>query len=95
MADNKFVAGLIVKAPHAKAPDYVKCRLSIKREDLIHWLESQDGDWINVDVKESREGKWYAAVNDWKPDNQRDDRKPKQQKPSARADEIDDDEIPF
>lgn len=71
MADIKFIDGLIVKAPNERAPDYVKCKLSIKRDDLIRWLEGQSGEWINADVKESRNGKWYAAVDDWKPDNQR------------------------
>lgn len=64
----KFVDGLIVKAPHEKAPDFVKCAISIKRKELGNWLRSQDEDWINLDVKVSRDGKWYAAINDWKPD---------------------------
>ena len=71
MSENNFIDGLIVKAPHQNAPDFVKAKLSIKREELIGWLQQQTGDWINVDVKESRAGKWYAAVDDWKPDSDR------------------------
>ena len=68
MSDNKkFVNGLIVKKPNEKAPDFIKANISIKREDLIEWLNSQQGDWVNVDIKESQGGKWYAEVNDWKP----------------------------
>ena len=59
--------GLIVKAPNDNAPEYVKAKLSIKREELIAWLQSQTGDWINADVKVSQSGKWYAAVDNWKP----------------------------
>jgi len=70
--DIKFVDGLIVKAPHEKAPDFVKCAISIKRSELISWLTLQEGDWINLDVKESRAGKWYAAVNDFKPESRQD-----------------------
>ena len=65
MAD--FVDGLMAKKPNEKAPDFVKCALSIKREDLIAWLTSQTDEWINVQVKESKGGKWYAEVDTWKP----------------------------
>lgn len=65
-----FVDGLIAKAPHERAPEFVKAKLAIKREAFIAWLEQQDGEWINLDVKESRGGKWYAAVDEWKPDRQ-------------------------
>lgn len=65
--EPKFIDGLIVKAPHDNAPDYVKAKLSFKREELIGWLQQQDGEWINADIKVSQNGKWYAAVDDWKP----------------------------
>lgn len=67
MSEVKFVDGLMVKKPHSNAPDFVKASLSIKREDLINWLQGQSGEWINVDVKESKKGSWYAQVNDWEP----------------------------
>lgn len=63
----KFIDGLIVKAPRDGAPDFIKLCLSIKRLDLIAWLQQQDGEWVNADVKEARSGKLYAAVDDWKP----------------------------
>lgn len=65
--DTKFIDGLIFKAPHENAPDYVIAKISIKRAELIAWLQSQTGDWINADLKESQQGKLYAAVDDWKP----------------------------
>lgn len=68
MSDNKFIPGLIVKAPHERAPEYVKAKLSIKREELLRWLGEQDGEWINADVKVSQNGKWYASIDDWKPE---------------------------
>lgn len=67
--DIEFVDGLIVKAPPENAPDFVKARISIKRKDLGNWLRGKDDDWINVDVKESKGGKWYAAVSTFKPDS--------------------------
>lgn len=68
MADDiEFVNGLIVKAPHSNAPDFVKCAISIKVQDLQEWLATKEDEWVNIDVKESRGGKWYAAVNTYKP----------------------------
>ena len=67
--EAKFIGGLIVKAPNDRAPEYVKAKLSIKREELIGWLQSQSGEWINADVKVSQGGKWYVAVDDWRPEN--------------------------
>lgn len=85
MADIKFVDGLIVKAPHENAPDFVKCKISIKRKDLGNWLHQRNEEWINLDVKVSKEGKWYAAIDDWKPD----------QKKQASKPEFDDELPPF
>lgn len=65
--ETKFIDGLIVKAPNENAPEYVKAKLSIKREELIAWLQRQSGEWINADIKVSQGGKYYAAVDDWKP----------------------------
>lgn len=65
--EKKFVDGLIVKAPRDQAPDFVKMAISIKREELIAWLQKENDEWINIDVNEGRSGKWYCAVNTWKP----------------------------
>lgn len=88
MSDKEFVNGLIVKAPHEKAPDFVKCKISIKRQELIDWLNGKSDDWINLDVKVSRGGKWYAEIDDWKPQQEQ----PKDY-PSQGGDF--DDDIPF
>ena len=67
--DNKFVDGLFAKAPRANAPEFVKGSVSvIKREEFMRWVAPNKTDeWINLDVKEGKSGKWYAQVNDWKP----------------------------
>ena len=92
--ETQFIDGLIAKAPNSGAPDYVKAKLSIRREELIGWLQSQDGDWINVEVKESKGGKWYAAVDTWKPDGGDRPRQERAAKP-APAGEFTDDDFPF
>jgi len=65
--ETAFAQGLIVKAPRDNAPDYVIGSLSIRREEFIAWLQSRDGEWVNLDMKRGQSGKWYAAVNNWKP----------------------------
>lgn len=67
MSEKKFIGGLLVKAPNQGAPSYVIAKLSIKREELIAWLQTEQGEWINADIKTSQGGKWYASVDDWKP----------------------------
>ena len=92
MADDiEFVDGLIVKAPHPKAPDFVKASIAIKVEDLGKWLRAKykaGDEWVNIDVKEAKSGKWYAAVSNFKPKAKED------RKPAAKKTEPDDD-IPF
>ena len=65
--ETEFAKGFYPKAPSDKAPDYVKFKVSLRREELIEWLNSKEGVWVNLEVKEGRSGKWYASVDNWKP----------------------------
>lgn len=65
--DNIFIDGFFAKAPHENAPEFIKAKINIKREELLQWLGGRSEDWISVDIKESRSGKWYASVDDWQP----------------------------
>ena len=88
MADIEFVNGLIIKAPSEKAPDFVKASISIKVEELGMWLREKHKngeEWVNIDVKESKGGKWYAAVSTFKP---------KAQEPERKVADMEDD-VPF
>ena len=90
MNDMTFVDGLIFKAPHPNAPDFVKMKASIKRQELINWLSSHDDDWINVDIKESKAGKLYGQVDAWVPNETK-----KQSASATKTDGNFDDDIPF
>ena len=68
--EKEFVDGMLIKAPRDNAPDFVKCAISIKRADLGNWLRAKQDEWINIDVKVGKSGKWYAEVNNWKPEQQ-------------------------
>lgn len=65
-----FVNGMIAKRQD-NAPDFVLCNLSLKMEDLIAFMkEHNNGGWVNIDVKRSKGGKVFAALNTWKPNTQ-------------------------
>lgn len=96
MADEKleFVDGLLVKAPHPKAPDFVKASIAIKVADLGVWLREKHKageEWINLDVREAKSGKWYAAVSTYK---KQEKSAPAPQKPAGKFADMEDD-IPF
>lgn len=102
--ENEFISGLIVKAPHDNAPEYVKAKLSIRIADLKAWLATRDGEWVNADIKVSQNGKWYAAVDNWKPKQgggasssrpQRERPQRAQQQAPVGFDDDDSDSIPF
>ena len=98
MSDNKFIPGLFFKDPHQNAPDFVMAKGSIKVADLRAWLAEQPGEWINFDLKRSREGKPYAQLDTWVPDRERGGgRGDRQERPKrqAPADDFDSDTIPF
>lgn len=101
MAEAQFINGLTFKAPNERAPEYVKAKGSIKREDLIATLQGMDGDWINFDVKVSQNGKWYAAIDTWKPNSEGQSDRPAQRQESKATNAdvsngfVDDSDIPF
>lgn len=87
--DIEFINGLIFKLRAENTPDYVLANFSIKRLDLIEWLQSRDEEWINGQAKVAKSGKPYAAVDNWKPKGEG---KPSAKPAPAFADDTD---IPF
>lgn len=89
MSDKKFPDGIIFKLPRENAPDYVIGAISIKKKEALVWIKEQDGDWINLDLLVSKEGKPYCAVNEYK--------KPSSPKPEETdpIEEKDDRDLPF
>lgn len=82
MSDDKvFVEGMMAKQPDDGAPDFVKLKLSLKLDEFGVWVASQkkadpELEWINIEIKEGRSGKWYAERNMWKPDAKQSARQP-------------------
>ena len=70
MNQAEFPNGFFAKEPAETAPDFVKGRMNIKLDEAIGWLQTKQKsgeEWVSLDIKESQGGKWYAAVNTWKP----------------------------
>ena len=87
MDEMEFVEGMLVKAPNPKAPDFVKASVSFKVAELAKWLDGKKGqEWVNIDIKSARSGKWYAAVSNFKPKGE------KTEKPAPKSDDSD---VPF
>ena len=63
-----FADGLICKRKE-NAPDFVVCNLSIKKSEMIPFLNAQSGDWVNIQVlKAKASDKLYAKLDTWEPD---------------------------
>ena len=89
MSDKVFAKGIYVKPPKENSPDFVKFSMSIKRNEAMGWLQTQSDEWVNLQVKESKSGKWYCQLDNWKPDPNR----VRQGQPDAFSDL--DEDIPF
>ena len=75
--ENKviFVDGLNVYTPSENAPDWIKADMVINPTKLVKWLEQNDqylkegkhGLEIRLQIKQSAQGKLYAAVDTYEP----------------------------
>ena len=97
MSDIEFIPGLVIKPPRDGAPEFVKFKGSIKREEMLAFCAANTDEWINFDVKESKGGKIYAARDNWKPSGERQDKpKPKTGGGGGGGDDpFPDSDIPF
>mgnify|MGYP001331105636 CR=1 FL=1 len=72
--DNKiFPEGLFFNEPHENAPDFVKGRLAIDIEKFTNFLKNNKHladkkGYMKFDLLEGRSGRYYAAVNTYKPE---------------------------
>jgi len=83
-SDKVFVEGMMVKLPDDNAPDFLKLKLSMKLDEFGAWVSAQKKadpsiEWINIEVKEGRSGKWYLERNMWKPEASQPARQPANQ----------------
>lgn len=66
---SDFLKGLTIKPPHSSAPAFVKGKISINVNDLIESLRENSNDgWVNLDLKESKDGKLYFQIDTYRRD---------------------------
>ena len=70
--DPVFPKGFTVFLPHEKAPDFVKCDISIEPKAFIDFLAANreymsEKGYFKITIKEGRDGKWYPQVDTYKP----------------------------
>ena len=98
--DNTFIPGLFFKDKHENAPDFVIAKGSIKVADMAAFLSQHSGEWVNFDLKRSRDGKPYAQIDTWEPKGNGTPRnnapRPQRAAPATQPmDDFGDETIPF
>jgi len=88
-SEKNFANGMIVKRRQG-APEFVIANIAINVSELTEWLNTNKDErgWVNLDVKQSQNGKYYAEQNTWKPNSDA----PRSQKAVSGGD---DDDLPF
>lgn len=82
MAETIFINGIQVYAPRQGAPDFVKGALVINPVEFAEFMRTNsqyinDKGQIRADIKCSKGGKWYIAVNTYGlPEPERDEVQP-------------------
>ena len=70
---TNFAQGMFFKEPNQNAPAWVKGTLSIDCEKFTQWLRKNcykavNGKYyVNIDIKTSKDGVKYLALNEYKP----------------------------
>ena len=65
--ETSFADGFIFKRKE-NAPDFVVGSQSIKVEEAIAFLQAnQKNGWVNLDIKQSKGGKYYCQLDTWQP----------------------------
>lgn len=94
MDDKVFVDGMLAKpGPDGEEFKWVKAKLSIKLDEFGAWVAAQkksdpDIEWLNIEIKEGRSGRWYAERNMWKPPADQPARQPARQPTPAPTEDI-------
>ena len=84
MADKIFISGFYIKESDK---DWILCKLGINIEQFSKFVkEHKDGEFMNIDICESKNGKIYASLNTFKPKEKKE--------PEIDNSETDDD-LPF
>jgi len=85
MADKIFISGFYIKESDK---DWILCKLGINIEQFSKFVkEHKDGEFMNIDICESKKGKMYAQLNTYK--------KEETKKEEKSEDRIGGEDLPF
>lgn len=67
--EKVFADGFRFEKPREGSPEFIKGRISVKVPEAIAFLQKHqnNGGWVNIDLKKSKEGKLYLELNTWQP----------------------------
>lgn len=67
MADKIFADGARFERPNSTAPEFIKGKLSFNADTFTSFLNKHKNirGYVNLDLKQSKEGKLYLELNDW------------------------------
>ena len=73
METKQFAKGFIFKR-NEKAPEWAIGKLSLKQDEAIEFINnfSKNG-WLNLEVKKSKEGKFYIELDTFEPKEKEND----------------------
>ena len=76
--DRVYPPAMNWSAPRDGAPDFVKGKVGIVVEEFVKFLEAnvKPSGWINFEMKESKEGKYYWELDQWEPKQQDEEESP-------------------
>tara|TARA_R110002020_G_scaffold193468_17_gene393892 strand:+ start:1152 stop:1451 length:300 start_codon:yes stop_codon:yes gene_type:complete len=99
MSNEKIFADGFSFQRNENAPDFVIGKVKIKMDQALPWLKqnaSKDG-WVNLDVKQSKGGKFYLELDQWQPKMSEKKNELKRQEVYESTDVNDDivEELPF
>ena len=63
-----FPDGIRFEKPNEKAPGWVKGKISIKVDKFMEFAQKNQTEkgWLNLDLKEAKNGTLYLELNTWK-----------------------------
>lgn len=66
--ENIFADGIFAEKPSDKAPSFLKAKVSINVDQLIPFISKHKNGagYVNLDLKESKGGKLYFSLNEYK-----------------------------
>lgn len=65
--EKVFANGFMFKR-NDNAPDFIVGGMSVKVDEAIEFLKSNDKKgWVNLDIKKSKGGKYYVELDTWQP----------------------------